>query len=137
MSEQYTVFLIGAGTVSDDEQAIFTLHDTGTRCRLTCSYRDNTIEAEEDDYFEALFQLRQQLEVDGLLPSCYGASYNVFPEATLIEKSRGLVVCKIKEGHLPQESDLVNIFDDGHDIIPVFVHMQQRFWDRWLASLPS
>lgn len=137
MSEQYTVFLIGAGTVSDNEQATFTLHDTGTRCRLTCSYRDKTIEAEEEDYFEALFLIRQQLEVDGLLPFCYGASGNIYPEGTVIGMSRGLIVCKVKTGQLPQENDLVNIFDDGYDVIPTFVHMQKQFWDAWLASLPS
>ncbi|MDX8494898.1 hypothetical protein RFN29_25390 [Mesorhizobium sp. VK22B] len=55
MNEQYTVFLIGGGT-GGNEQAVFTLHDVGTRCRLTCSYRNKVIEAEEDDYFEALCQ---------------------------------------------------------------------------------
>ncbi|MDX8520814.1 hypothetical protein RFN30_21520 [Mesorhizobium sp. VK23D] len=59
---------------------MFTLQDVGTRCRLTCSYRNKVIEAEEDDYFEALCQIRKQLEVEGILPFCYGASYNIFPE---------------------------------------------------------
>lgn len=135
MSEQYTVFLIGGGT-GGDEQAVFTLHDVGTRCRLTCSYRNKIIEAEEDDYFEALCQIRKQLEVEGILPFCYGASCNVFPEGTVTEMSRGLVVCKVKTGEHPKKSDLVNIFDEGYDVVPVFVHMQQKFWDSWLASLP-
>ncbi|WP_292400795.1 hypothetical protein [Mesorhizobium sp.] len=67
MDEQYTVFLIGGGT-GGDEQAVFTLRSSETACHLTCSYRDKVIEAEEEDYFEALFKIRQQLEVDGLLP---------------------------------------------------------------------
>ncbi|MBZ9658513.1 hypothetical protein LB523_05605 [Mesorhizobium sp. ESP-6-4] len=135
MDEQYTVFLIGGGT-GGDEQAVFTPHDAGTRCRLTCSYRNKVIAAEEDDYFEALCQIRNQLEVEGLLPFCYGASANVFPEGTVTEMSRGLVVCKVKTGERPKKSDLVNIFDDGYDVMPVFVSMQQKFWDSWLASLP-
>src|SRR5439155_20543331 len=28
-----------------DEQAVFTLHDVGTKCRLTCSYRNKVIGA--------------------------------------------------------------------------------------------
>ena len=136
MNEQYTVYLIG-GDTGDDEQAVFTLHDVGTRCRLTCSYRNKVIEAEEDDYFEALCQIRKQLEAEGLLPFCYGASCNVFPESTVTAMSRGLVVCKIKSGERPKENNLVNIFDEGHDVVPVFVSMQQEFWDSWLASLPS
>jgi hypothetical protein len=67
MDEQHTVFLIGGGT-GGDEQAVFTLRSSETGCHLTCSYRDKVIEAEEEDYFEALFQIRQQLELDGLLP---------------------------------------------------------------------
>nr|WP_198541031.1 hypothetical protein [Mesorhizobium sp. LCM 4577] len=135
MDEQYTVFLIGGGT-GGDEQAVFTPRNVGSRCRLTCSYRNKVIAAEEDDYFEALCQIRNQLEVEGLLPFCYGASANVFPEGTVTEMSRGLVVCKVKTGERPKKGDLVNIFDDGYDVMPVFVSMQQKFWDSWLASLP-
>ncbi|TGQ52458.1 hypothetical protein EN836_18640 [Mesorhizobium sp. M1C.F.Ca.ET.193.01.1.1] len=136
MNEQYTVFLIGGGT-GGDEQATFELRDVGARCGLTCKYRGKVIEAEEDDYFEALFRIRQQLEIDGLLPFCYGASGYVFPEGTVIEMSRGLIACKVKMGQPPQKTDLVNIFADGHDVAPTFPRMQQKCWDAWLASLPS
>ncbi|WP_292509187.1 hypothetical protein [Mesorhizobium sp.] len=98
MDDQYTVFLIGGGT-GGDEQAVFTLRSSEN---LTCSYRDKVIEAEEEDYFEALFQIRQQLELDGLLPFCYGASGNVYPEGTVIEMSRGLIACKVKMGSSPK-----------------------------------
>ncbi|WP_189350126.1 MULTISPECIES: hypothetical protein [unclassified Mesorhizobium] len=135
MNQQCSVFLIGADA-GEDEQALFTLQDVGIKCRLTCSYRNKVIEAEEDDYFEALCQIRKQLEVEGILPFCYGASCNVFPEGTVTEMSRGLVVCKVKTGEHPNKSNLVNIFDQGYDVVPVFVHMQQKFWDTWLASLP-
>ena len=136
MDHQRTVFLIGGGT-GGDEEAVFTLRVEGAVCRLTCGYRDKVIKAEEEDFFEALFQIRQELEADGLLPFCYGASANVYPENTVMEQSRGLMACKVKMGELPQRTDLVDIFDEGHDVIPVFVHMQQQFWERWLASLPS
>jgi hypothetical protein len=108
-----------------------------TKCRLTCSYRNKVIEAEEDDYFEALRQIRKRLEAEGILPFCYGASYNVFPEGNVTNMSRGMVACKVKTGEHPKKSDLVNIFDEGPDVVPVFVYMQQKFWDSWLASLPS
>ncbi|MBZ9799382.1 hypothetical protein [Mesorhizobium sp. ES1-4] len=137
MVEQCTVFLIGGGSIGDDEQAVFTLHVDGTVCSLTCRYRDKVIKADEEDFFEALFQIRQELEVDGLLPFCYGASANVYPESTVMERSRGLIACKVKIGQLPQSTDLVDIFDDGPDVVPVFVHLQQEFWEEWLASLPS
>ncbi|MBZ9890634.1 hypothetical protein LB559_22165 [Mesorhizobium sp. BR1-1-3] len=52
MDHQRTVFLIGAGSVGDDEQAVFTLHVNGAACNLKCSYRDKVIEAEEEDFFE-------------------------------------------------------------------------------------
>ncbi|MFD2058978.1 hypothetical protein ACFSQT_39635 [Mesorhizobium calcicola] len=84
MDQERTVFLIGAGA-RDDERAVFSLHDTGTICILKCSYRGKLIKAEEEDFFEAIFQIRQGLEVDGLLPFCYGASLNVYPENTVME----------------------------------------------------
>ncbi|AZV20849.1 MULTISPECIES: hypothetical protein [unclassified Mesorhizobium] len=136
MDHQRTVFLVGGGT-GGDEEAVFTLHVEGAVCSLTCGYRDKVIRAEEEDFFEALFQIRQGLEADGLLPFCYGASANVYPENTVMEKSRGLMACKVTMGRFPQETDLVDIFDDGVDVVPVFVHIQQEFWEEWLASLPS
>ncbi|WP_136616307.1 MULTISPECIES: hypothetical protein [Mesorhizobium] len=136
MDHQRTVFLVGGGT-GEEEVAMFTLHVDGAVCSLTCGYRDRVIKAEEEDFFEALFQIRLRLEVDGLLPFCYGASANVYPENTVMEKSRGLIACKVKMGQLPQKTDLVDIFDDGVDVIPVFVRTQQEFWEEWLASLPS
>jgi hypothetical protein len=136
MDIQRKVFLIGGGT-GGDEQAVFTLHDNGTVCSLTCGYRGKVIKAQEEDFFEALFQIRQGLEVDGLLPFCYGASAYVFPENTVMNMSRGLMACKVKMGQHPQKTDLVDIFDEGPDVIPVFVQMQQKFWEAWLASLPS
>lgn len=137
MDHKRTVFLIGASSAGDDEQAVFTLRVNGTLCTLECRYRDKVIEAEEEDFFEALFQIRQALEVDGLLPFCYGASANVYPENTVMEKSRGLMACKVQMGQFPKQTDLVDIFDEGADVVPVFVHMQQEFWEEWLASLPS
>jgi hypothetical protein len=136
MAIKRTVFLIGGGT-GGDEEAVFTLHADDTVCSLTCSYRGKVIKAEEEDFFEALFQIRQDLEVDGLLPFCYGASAYVFPENTVITESRGLMAVKVKMGEHPQRGDVVDIFDEGPDVVPVFVHMQQQFWEAWLASLPS
>jgi len=40
-------------------------------------------------------------------------------------------------GQPPKETDLVNIFADGHDVVPAFPRLQQECWDAWLASLPS
>lgn len=55
MDHQRTVFLVGGGT-GGYEQAVFTLHVNGAACNLKCSYRDKVIEAEEEDFFEALFK---------------------------------------------------------------------------------
>jgi len=54
-----------------------------------------------------------------------------------MEMSRGLIACKVKMGQPPQKTDLVNIFADGHDVVPTFARMRQECWDAWLASLPS
>jgi hypothetical protein len=136
MAIRRIVFLIGGGT-GGNEQAEFILHANDTICSLTCSYRGKVIKAEEEDFFEALFQIRQDLEVDGLLPFCYGASAYVYPENTVITESRGLMALKVRMGERPQRGDLVDIFDEGPDVTPVFVDMQQKFWEAWLASLTS
>ncbi|MCK1736246.1 hypothetical protein IVA79_20405 [Bradyrhizobium sp. 138] len=131
MGTQHEIDLIGA---SDDETAVITEHEIENACKLTCAYRGKTIEAEARDFFEALCLIRRQLEPEGLIPFCYGASLNVYPSGMARDMGAGLKAYRLTKGAHTRMTDLVEIFDAGPDVIPASVDVQEEFWREWLAT---
>jgi len=131
LDEQHEILLIGAG---DDERAVVTEHELDDACKLTCTYRGKTIEAEATDFFEALCRIRRQLEPEGIIPFCYGASLNVYPSGMARDMGRGLKAYRLTRGVNPRMTDLVEIFEAGPDVVPASVDAQEAFWREWLAA---
>jgi len=132
VSSVHEVYLIGG---ADDEKATFVKDEVGERCVLACTYRGKTISAEASDFFEALCAIRRQLEADGLIPFCYGASLNVFPSGMARNMGAGLKAYRLKQGIHARPADLVGIFDEGPDVVPSHVGPQTQFYKDWIASL--
>jgi hypothetical protein len=107
----------------------------GESCRLTLQWVGGEIRTEASDFFEALGQIRTQLEVKGLRPVCYGASRNVYPSGMARGMGLGLKAYRTRLGERALRSDLVGIFETGPDVEPVTVEEQTAFHDQWLASL--
>lgn len=129
--EQHSIFVIGG---EDDEQILIVQGRDGDNCRLTCTVRGETHLADAPDYFSALQRIRKRaLEPKGLIPFCYGASLKVWPSAMSRDMGGGLKAYKIETG-LPA-TELVGIFEEGPDIIPASVEMQEEFSRDWIESL--
>lgn len=132
MAGEHKVSLEGGAA---NEQAVFVEQELGDNCVLTCAYRGKTISSEAPDFFEALCGIRQQLEVDGVIPLCYGASLNVFPSPMARGMGGGLKAYRLTLGVPARAADLVHIFGEGPDVDPASVEAQAKFYDGWLASL--
>ena len=131
MIETFSVRLVGG---SDGERATFEINDVKNRCLLTCRYRDKTISSEASDFFHALASIRRQLQRDGLIPYCYGASLNVFPSGMARDMGQGLRAYKLTIGKHSRTTNLVDIFDEGPDVVPADVDAQEQFYRDWLES---
>ena len=131
MTETVSVRLMGG---SDGERATFEINAVENRCLLTCRYRDKTISSEAADFFDALISIRRQLQLEGLIPYCYGASLNVFPSAMARDMGQGLRAYKMTRGKHAKMADLVDIFDEGADVVPADVDAQEQFFRDWLGS---
>ena len=127
----HTIYLIGG-----DEDESGTIHATTSegQCRVVFKFRDSEIEASSSDYFEAFSEVRLKLEQVGLIPFCYGASLNVFPSGMCRDMGAGLSAYRLTIGKAPQRTDLVRIFESGHDVIPSSVENQKAFYAEWLQS---
>ncbi|CAG9183874.1 hypothetical protein CURE108131_19150 [Cupriavidus respiraculi] len=118
-----------------DEAAVFTQTGVGDDCALTCELNGRRLTATGPDYFEALCSLRLELEKDGLIPVCYGASLKAFPSGMARDMGEGLKVYRLSLGKQSAMSDLVGIFENGNDVVPATVAEQQEFYRRWCQSL--
>ena|ERR1700722_18017718 len=102
---------------------------------LTLRYPSGEITGKAFDYFEAMCQIRDQLEVSGWRPVCYGSSRNVYPSGMCRDMGQGLKAYKMQLGQRAALADLVKIFDVGPDVEPSSVEEQKQFWEEWLRSL--
>ena len=132
---QRNVHLIGG---ADDEVASVSATSTGRdRCTVVISYRWKVIKAECLDYFEALREVRKQMEVEALIPFCYGASLDVYPSGVSRDMAQGMVAYRTTLGRSTTRDDLVRIFDEGPDIILSYVAQQYEYHEKWIQSLES
>ncbi|OWJ59078.1 hypothetical protein [Inquilinus limosus] len=133
MDRRHQIVLIGG---EDGEQAVFAEDSSHGTCKLTCAYRGKTIEAEASDFFEALCLVRHQLEPEGLIPFCYGASLNVYPSGMARDMGRGLKAYRLTKGKSVNGADIVETFGTGPDVVPASVQAQETFWREWLSAPP-
>lgn len=126
-----TIHLIGG---NDDEAGLVSYGPVAGLCRVSLNYRDYSIEASSSDYFEAFSQIRLILEQEGLIPFCYGSSLNVFPPGMCRDMGSGLTDYRLVAGRAPERTDLVKIFESGHDVIPASVANQKAFYSDWIQS---
>ena len=129
---EFEIYLIGG---DEDEKAVLTTESVDRKCKLTFSYRDKVISAQEHDYFGAFCVIRKQLEEERLIPFCYGASLNVYPSGMCRDMGSGMVAYKTEIGQRASRDNLVKIFDQGHDVIPSSVIQQKEHFEQWLQSI--
>ena len=126
-----TIYLIGG---EDDEAGEISYGPQEGLCRVSFHFRGRSVEALARDYFEAFSQIRLQLEPEGLIPFCYGASLNVFPSGMCRDMGAGLSAYRLVKGEVPSLGDLVKIFEAGPDVIPASVAEQRTFYSEWHRS---
>jgi hypothetical protein len=107
------------------------------RVKLSVKFSGEEIAREADDFFSALRSIRADLETAGLMPRCYGSSRNVYPSGMSQGMGAGDKAYRLYLGCRGRMADVVDIFDDGPDIDPVTVHVQEACYREWLQSIAS
>lgn len=133
MSE-YKIYLIGA---DEDEYGLLQTKKADDLCKLSFMFLGKSLEVEADDYFSAFCLIREKLEGNNLIPFCYGASLNVYPSRMARSMGSGLKAYKVELGRQARREDMVDIFDQGADVIPATVVNQKEYYEQWLASLSA
>lgn len=108
----------------------------GDGVKIRLERRGQQLEAVHlNGYFRALCAIREQLEVEGSLLECFGASKDVYPSPMIESMGYGEKAYKLTLGRAALKSDLVGIFESGEDVAPATVEEQREFYEQWLESL--
>jgi hypothetical protein len=129
---EHSVHLIGGAV--DERAEIVATSTAPNECHIAISYRGKRLDASGIDYFAAFQEIRLQLEAEGLIPFCYGASLNVWPSGMCRSMGNGMVGYRLKMGTSTTREDIVRIFDAGADIVPASVSQQRQFFEEWGKS---
>lgn len=91
--------------------------------------------ANAENYFTALQNLRSILEKQGVQICCNGAARNVYPSPMLLSMGDGYMAYKLFKGSNASMANLVNIFDYDNSLEWCTVSEQRKFYQEWLDSL--
>lgn len=134
--ERYPVVLIAPNGQTISGEFLLDNDEHGDVRRLTLRFETREIVKEADDFFDALILIRRELEHDGLVPRCYGASRNVYPSSMSRQMGGGGVrAYRLDLGQQGRIKDLVNIFEDGPDVELVSPDDQEAYYEEWLRSI--
>jgi hypothetical protein len=133
MADIYSIALVRAGR--HEPATIEVIEEASGRIRLIFRGADLNLEAESDDCFSALQDVRRVLKKDELAAYCYGSSRNVFPSGLSRSMGDGRKAYKLSLGKQGRMADLVDIFAVGPDIELASVEDQEEFFQQWIASL--
>jgi hypothetical protein len=88
-----------------------------------------------DNYFDALCQLRMELEQEGIILVCNGSSKDVYPSPMMLDMGDGDKAYRLKLGMPARMVDIVNIFDlEKERFIECTVKEQEDYYREWLDT---
>ncbi|MEH7515070.1 hypothetical protein V7146_20325 [Gottfriedia acidiceleris] len=88
-----------------------------------------------ENFFDALLMLRQDLEEMNIQINCNGAALDVYPSPMSLSMGNGRLAYKLQTGKQAKSEDLVELFDCDFNLNFVSIDEQQRFYKEWLNSL--
>ena len=134
--ESYRVIMLDSNGGTIQGTFLLTEDPSSDRISLKLEFEGQCIVKTADDYFEAMCEIRRELEKKNLKLNCYGASKNVYPSGMCRDMGMGLKAYKMRLGIHVRMSDLVAIFETGTDVEPSTVEEQHNFFQQW-ASQPK
>ena len=89
----------------------------------------------DDNYFDALLNMRKKLEQKGIQIMCNGAVRNVFPSRMQLSMGTGRLAYKLTIGQPAKVVDVVDIFEYEISLIHIlssylFQHKESNYYNR-------
>lgn len=110
-------------------------HDPWGEERLSLRFGNREITHSRENVWDALCAIRRELEIEGMLLGCYGASRDCYPSGMSLSMGGGGLVYRLFLGRSARQADLVDLLDTGPDVLPATMEEQAQFYSGWMASL--
>ncbi|MFS9274805.1 hypothetical protein QM453_03450 [Streptococcus mitis] len=111
-----------------------TLIDSEELCVIDITVKNQTTRYEADSFFQALVEIRQDLEKEGGIIQCNGSDRRVFPSPLQMVMG-GEKAYLLELGRQARIQNVYNIFDtDKPDLDCVTVLEQREFYNQWFDS---
>ncbi len=102
---------------------------------LEIIFEDRRIKIENDNFFDALKELRKVLEKENIQILCNGAAKNVFPSSMQFSMGNTRKAYKLSYGKQAKLEDMVDIFEFEEGLEFVSVDEQLQFYNQWINSV--
>jgi hypothetical protein len=134
-----TVELLSADGVAHGELTYGEYSSTtdSESCWVRLARAEHVLLGHSGDYFDALIDLRRQLEAQGTLIRVNGAGRNIWPSGMSRSMGAGIKAFRLSLGQQARMADLVHIFESSVGIEPVTIAEQEHFRDQWFASVAA
>ena len=103
------------------------------RAQITLNYNQTSLTKTADDFFDALRQIRLELETQNAMILCNGARIDAYPSGMSRQMSLGLIVYLNQMGQPAKQK--AAIFDKTEANWVASVAEQDKYYHAWLASL--
>lgn len=93
------------------------------------------IRAKSENFFEALVDLRKELEKRSMQILCNGTAEIVYPSPMQLSMGTGRVAYKQYLGQQARMADVVDIFECDESLCFVKINEQSEYHKKWLQSI--
>ncbi len=121
----------------EKKQAIIELaeSDREDKVKIKLTLGDDVFEAISETYFEALIEIRKELEIRDIKLLCKGCCRNVYPSGMILSMGVGRKVYELELGKQAKMDSLVDIFEPCLREEYATNMEQEEFYKTWLESL--
>lgn len=132
MCEEYTIKYI----INEIErEGIIQAYENEDDVKIVMKMEDMFIEKQADNFFEALIEIRRELEEKSIKLLCKGCCRNVYPSGMLLGMGSGRKAYSLTMGKQAEMSLLVDIFETCKIDEYASIEEQYNFFDMWCNSI--
>ena len=127
--------LCGNTTLEGDLYLYEEAPNDSDQVQIEIDFNDQKISKMDDNFFQALQNLRKELEDKNIQIMCNGAAKNVFPSPMQLSMGSGRTAYLLKLGQQAKNADIIDIFDCLDSLTFVNVKEQEVFYKDWIKSI--
>lgn len=117
------------------ESGIIQTYENDDDVEIVLKIGDISITKQADTFFEALIEIRKELEAKGIKLLCKGCSRNVYPSAMILDMGSGRKAYTLTMGEQAKMNSLVDIFEPCQIEEYATVEEQYIFFNKWFNSV--